>query len=145
MINHRFPTKLNCLNIESFSQCENLVCCLIYKDFSRQQGARRESNRQPFCKISARNQHCGLYKPWFHQEFQVPKTEGFLNLISFYVGGWVFPYISRIHTAYRGEYLQFRYLKCLVMVSSNMLANMLYTSYVGRKTGPMISFQPSGE
>jgi len=30
-------------------------------------------------------------------------------------GGWVFPYISRIHTAYIGEdFLRFRYLKCLV-------------------------------
>ena len=28
--------------------------------------------------------------------------------------GWVFPYISRIHTAYIGEYLHFRYLKSLV-------------------------------
>ena len=34
--------------------------------------------------------------------------------------GWVLPYISRIHTAYIyiyiGEYLHFRYLKCLVML-----------------------------
>ena len=29
--------------------------------------------------------------------------------------GWGFPYIGRIHTAYIGEYLYFRYLKCLVM------------------------------
>ena len=29
--------------------------------------------------------------------------------------GWVFPYISRIHTACIGEYLHFRYLKCLVI------------------------------
>ena len=28
---------------------------------------------------------------------------------------WVFPYISRIHTACIGEYLHFRYLKCLVI------------------------------
>ena len=47
-----------------------------------------------------------------HQEFQVPKME-VLNLIRLFLG-WVFPYISRIHTAYIGEYLHFRYLKCLV-------------------------------
>ena len=34
-----------------------------------------------------------------HQEFQVPKMEGFLNLIFGYFGGWVSPYISRIHGA----------------------------------------------
>ena len=38
-----------------------------------------------------------------------------LNLVFAYFGGWVFPYISRIHTAYIGEdFLRFRYLKCLV-------------------------------
>ena len=39
--------------------------------------------------------------------FQVPKLEGFLNHIFGYFGGWIFPYISRIHTAYIGEYEQF--------------------------------------
>ena len=34
-----------------------------------------------------------------------------LNLIRLF-WGWVFPYISRIHTAYIGENLHFRYLKC---------------------------------
>ena len=48
-----------------------------------------------------------------HQEFQVPKME-VLNLIRLF-WRWVFPYISRIHTAYIGEYLHFRYLKCLVI------------------------------
>ena len=48
-----------------------------------------------------------------HQEFQVPKMK-VLNLIRPF-WGWVFPYISRIHTAYIGEYLHFRYLKCLVI------------------------------
>ena len=34
-----------------------------------------------------------------HQEIQVPKMEGFLNLLRlFWERG--FPYISRIHTAY---------------------------------------------
>ena len=48
-----------------------------------------------------------------HQTFQVPKME-VLSLIRLF-WGWVFPYISRIHTAYIGvSYLQFRYLKCLV-------------------------------
>ena len=36
-----------------------------------------------------------------HQTFQVPKMEGFLNLIRLF-WGWVSPYISRIHTAYIG-------------------------------------------
>ena len=34
--------------------------------------------------------------------------------------GWVFPYISRIHTAYIGEYLHFRYLKKLVKLSPSL-------------------------
>ncbi len=38
---------------------------------------------------------------WNHQEFQVPQIE-LLNLIRLF-WGWVFPYISRIHTAYIGE------------------------------------------
>ena len=33
---------------------------------------------------------------------EVPKMEGFLNLIRLF-WGWGFPYISRIHTAYIGE------------------------------------------
>ena len=49
---------------------------------------------------------------YYHQEFQVPKME-VLNLIRLF-WGWGFPYISRIHTAYIGEYLYFRYLKSLV-------------------------------
>ena len=39
----------------------------------------------------------------YHQEFQAPKMEGFLNLTAGYFGiggGEIFPYISRIHTAY---------------------------------------------
>ena len=48
-----------------------------------------------------------------HQKFQVPKME-VLNLVMS-IFRWVFPYISRIHTAYIGEYLHFRYLKCLVI------------------------------
>ena len=31
-------------------------------------------------------------------------------------GGWGFPYISRIHIAYIGEYLHFRYLNVLVII-----------------------------
>ena len=38
----------------------------------------------------------------YHQEFQVPKME-VLNLIRLFLG-WVFLYISRINTAYTGEY-----------------------------------------
>ena len=34
--------------------------------------------------------------------------EGFLNLIAGYFGGGGFPYISRIYTAYIGEYPYFR-------------------------------------
>ena len=52
-------------------------------------------------------------KIWIHQTFQVTIME-VLNLIRLF-WGWVFPYISRIHTAYIGEYLHFRYLKCLVI------------------------------
>ena len=49
-----------------------------------------------------------------HQTFRlVPKMEGFLYPTRMF-GGSVFPYINRIHTAYIGEYLYFRYLKFLV-------------------------------
>ena len=49
-----------------------------------------------------------MYGCIYHQEFQVPKME-VLNIIRLF-WGWVSPYI----TAYIGEYLDFRYLKCLV-------------------------------
>ena len=56
-------------------------------------------------------------KSFDHQHVQVPKME-VLNLIRLF-WGWVFPYISRIHTACIGEYLHFRYLKCLVIWCKN--------------------------
>ena len=61
----------------------------------------------------------GMKQTWkarkTHHKFQVPKME-ILNLIRLFLGlGFVFPYISRIHTAYIGEYLHFSYLKCLVI------------------------------
>ena len=41
--------------------------------------------------------------------------------------GWVFPYISRIHTAQkRGGFLHFRYLKCLVFFVVTPLRLELY-------------------
>ena len=46
--------------------------------------------------------------PFNRQKFQVLDYKAMF-------GGWVFPYISRIHTAYIDEYLYFRYLKCLVI------------------------------
>ena len=49
-----------------------------------------------------------------HQEFQVPKME-VLNLVRLF-WGWVFPYISLTYSFYIGEYLHFRYLKCLVIL-----------------------------
>ena len=48
-----------------------------------------------------------------HQEFQVPKMEGFLYLIRLFLG-WGSPYISLTYSLHIGEYLHFRYLKCLV-------------------------------
>ncbi len=45
-----------------------------------------------------------------------------LNLVRLF-WGWVFPYISRIHTAYIGEYLHFRYLKCLVIMGERVAIN----------------------
>ena len=50
-----------------------------------------------------------------------------LNLIRLF-WGWVFPYISRIHTAYIGEYLHFRYLKSLVVVG-----DLEFLAYPARK------------
>ena len=57
---------------------------------------------------------CGFRQMVLHQTFQVPKME-VLNLIRLF-WGWVSPYISltALHTAYIGEYLHFRHLKCLV-------------------------------
>ena len=49
----------------------------------------------------------------YHQEFQVPKME-VLNLIRLFWGG--FSLTQAVHTAYIGEYLHFRYLKCLVTI-----------------------------
>ena len=46
--------------------------------------------------------------------FRYLKWEEFLNLIFGYFWGVGFPLHKPIHTAYRGEYLNFRYLKCLV-------------------------------
>ena len=55
--------------------------------------------------------------------------EGFLYLIFGCFRGWGFPYIGRIHTAYIGEYLYFRYLKCLVIYGnfwSNFHVHLTY-------------------
>ena len=57
---------------------------------------------KPYCS----NQHMN------HQQFQVPKME-VLNLVRLFLGG--FPLTWALQTAYMGEYLHFRYLKCLVM------------------------------
>ena len=38
-----------------------------------------------------------------HQRIQVPTMEDSLYLIRLWIGGWGFPYIGRIHTAYIGE------------------------------------------
>ena len=48
-----------------------------------------------------------------HQKFQVPKMQ-VLNLIRLFWGG--FSLTQALHTAYIGEYLHFRYLKCLVNI-----------------------------
>ena len=61
-----------------------------------------------FCGLDPSYIAWWCFRPFHHQEFQVPKME-VLNLIRLF-GGWVFPYISRIHTAYIGvSYLHFRY------------------------------------
>ena len=52
-----------------------------------------------------------------HQEFQVPQMQARKNLISGYFWGWVFPYISRIHTAFIGEYLHFGYLNFFLVTN----------------------------
>ena len=44
-----------------------------------------------------------------------------LNLVAGYFGGWFLPYISlALHIAYIGEYLHFKYLKCLVIKCSSL-------------------------
>ena len=50
------------------------------------------------------------------QLFQVPKRQVLNLMFGEFFGGWVFPYISRIHTAYIGEDSSIlgNYLKCLV-------------------------------
>ena len=62
-------------------------------------------NKKKLCFLGIENNH--------HQHVQVPKIE-LLNHIRL-LWGWVFPYCTyALHTAYIGEYLHFRYLKCLV-------------------------------
>ena len=59
-------------------------------------------------------------KDWRHsftKSFKYLIKMEVLNLLRLFCR-WVFPYISRIHTAYIGEYLHFRYLKCLVIVGA---------------------------
>ena len=48
---------------------------------------------------------CNLLKPQHHQKIQVPKMEGFLNLIASYVGGGGFTALHKpyVPTAYIGE------------------------------------------
>ena len=58
----------------------------------------------------------GFSQRSYHQKFQVPKMEGFLNLIRLF-WRWGFPYITLTYCLYRWGFLHFRYLKCLVMVS----------------------------
>ena len=50
---------------------------------------------------------------YYHQEFQVPKME-VLNLVRLFWGE--FSLTSALHMAYIGEYLDFRYLTCLVII-----------------------------
>ena len=57
----------------------------------------------------------GFSQRSYHQKFQVPKVEGFLNLIRLF-WRWGFPYITLTYCLYRWGFLHFRYLKCLVMV-----------------------------
>ena len=56
---------------------------------------------------------CFITKSFRYLKWRVSST------LQGYSGGWGFPYISRIHTAYTGEYLHFRYLKCLVTLEMN--------------------------
>jgi len=55
----------------------------------------------------------------FHQEFQVPKTEG-LDLIRLFLGVR-FPLHKPYIQAYIGEYLDFRSLKCLVNIEYSLI------------------------
>jgi len=61
-----------------------------------------------------------------HQEFQVPKMEGFLNLL---IKGWVFPFISLTYSLYGwvSPFLH-RYLKFLVNISVPFLLKTRPTS-----------------
>ena len=57
---------------------------------------------------------CRMTRNFCHQEFQVPKME-VLNLEGYFGGG--FSLTKALYTAYIGEYLHFRYLKCLVILA----------------------------
>ena len=60
----------------------------------------------------------------YHQKFQVPKMQ-VLNLIWLYWGG--FSLTQALHAAYIiGEYLHFRYLKCLVNKSLHKNSMYIY-------------------
>ena len=64
----------------------------------------------------------------YHQEFQVPKMEGFLNLVRLF-GGWVSPYISLKYSLYRWKILHFAYQKCLVKICLQKTTPFSYRNY----------------
>ena len=64
-----------------------------------------------FCLTVGKRKYKTLRKCWFihlrpskkYHKFQVTKNVGILSLIRLFFGGWIFPDISRTHTAYIGE------------------------------------------
>lgn len=55
---------------------------------------------------------------WIFQRFNLPKSFRYLKwrcwTLFSAIFGWVFPHMSRIHTAYTAEIFQFRYLNCFL-------------------------------
>ena len=59
----------------------------------------------------------GSFREGYQQKFEVPNTEA-LYLVSLF-WGWGLPDISLEYSLYLGEYLFFRYLKCLMRLHAS--------------------------
>ena len=97
-----------------------------------------------FISFQVKNRGCFekiLGIQYHHQKFQVPKME-VLNLIRL-LWGWVSPYISLTYsTAYIGEYLHFRSLKCLV-ISCQRATNIMKMRHTPPKNQAMHDLKTS--
>ena len=110
-----FQRTLHCFNWRSIKNPRS-----AFHNFRRPLGMgllKVASDTAMFCAYPERPMGRGNFTKNFTEMIQVPKNGGTEPIRLFW--GWVFLYISRIHTAYIGEYLHFSYLKCLVTTGYN--------------------------